>query len=173
MDLILNTYGSYLNRDQNGFVISSGDSKQRVPTDGISSIQISNGAIISSDAVLFAIENEIEIIFMTTERKENNAGNMLFFVMYDIEDNRVRNLVSKYLVKNGCTRIQKSIFLADLPSSKYEQIRNDLTEVQAAYENLDSILVVPISTDYLKSMKIIGKNISVDVITKSKNTLFF
>ncbi len=65
MDLILNTYGSYLNRDQNGFVISSGDSKQRVPTDGISSIQISNGAIISSDAVLFAIENEIEIIFMT------------------------------------------------------------------------------------------------------------
>jgi CRISPR-associated protein Cas2 len=76
-------------------------------------------------------------------------------------------------VKNGCTRIQKSIFLADLPSSKYEKIRNDLTEVQAAYENLDSILVVPISTDYLKSMKIIDKNISVDVITKSKNTLFF
>ena len=113
------------------------------------------------------------MIFEITERKENNAGNMLFFVMYDIEDNRVRNLVSKYLVKNGCTRIQKSIFLADLPSSKYEQIRNDLTEVQAAYENLDSILVVPISTDYLKSMKIIGKNISVDVITKSKNTLFF
>jgi len=98
---------------------------------------------------------------------------MLFFVMYDIEDKRVRNLVSKYLVKKGCTRIQKSIFLADLPSSKYEKIRNDLTEVQAAYENLDSILVVPISTDYLKSMKIIGKNISVDVITKSKNTLFF
>ena len=80
--------------------------------------------------------------------------------------------------------IMKKIFLAAMlraatvlsaqtPSEKYEQIRNDLTEVQAAYENLDSILVVPISTDYLKSMKIIGKNISVDVITKSKNTLFF
>ncbi len=126
-----------------------------------------------TDETVPSLETRLDMIFEITERKENNAGNMLFFVMYDIEDNRVRNLVSKYLVKNGCTRIQKSIFLADLPSSKYEQIRNDLTEVQAAYENLDSILVVPISTDYLKSMKIIGKNISVDVITKSKSTLFF
>ena len=120
-----------------------------------------------------SLEARLDMIFEITERKETNVGNMLFFVMYDIEDKRVRNLVSKYLVKKGCTRIQKSIFLADLSSEKYEQIRNDLTEVQAAYENLDSILVVPISTDYLKSMKIIGKNISVDVITKSKNSLFF
>lgn len=65
MELILNTYGSYLNRDQNGFVITSGDSKQRVPADGLTSIQVCKGAIISSDAALFAIENEIEILFTT------------------------------------------------------------------------------------------------------------
>lgn len=132
-----------------------------------------NREIESKEETVPSLEARLDMIFEITERKETNVGNMLFFVMYDIEDNRVRNLVSKYLVKKGCTRIQKSIFLADLSSEKYEQIRNDLTEVQAAYENLDSILVVPISTDYLKSMKIIGKNISVDVITKSKNTLFF
>lgn len=122
---------------------------------------------------LLSLEERLEEIFEITEKRDRNIGNMLFFVMYDIENNKVRSLVSKYLIKNGCTRIQKSIFLADLPSEKYEQIRSDLTEVQEAYENFDSILVVPISTDYLKSMKIIGKNISVDVITKSKNTLFF
>lgn len=67
MELVLNTYGVSLSRDQNGFVITSGDSKQRVPTDGLTSIQVCKGAIISSDAVLFAVENEIEIIFQTKD----------------------------------------------------------------------------------------------------------
>ena len=67
MELVLNTYGVSLSRDQNGFVITSGDSKQRVPTEGLSSIQVCKGAIISSDAVLFAVENEIEIIFQTKD----------------------------------------------------------------------------------------------------------
>lgn len=132
-----------------------------------------NRKIDKRDNTVATLDQRLDKIFEITNRKNNNIGNMLFFVMYDIEDNRVRTLVSKYLIKKGCTRIQKSIFLADLPSEKYEQIRSDLTEVQSAYENLDSILVVPISTDYLKSMKIIGKDISVDVIMKTKNTLFF
>ena len=98
---------------------------------------------------------------------------MLFFVMYDIESNKVRRYVVKYLERKGCTRIQKSIFLADLSMDKYQDIRNDLAEVQAAYDNNDSILVVPITTDYLRSMKIIGQNIDVDIITHTRNTLFF
>ena len=93
--------------------------------------------------------------------------------MYDIESNKVRQQVSKYLLKMGCFRIQRSIFLADLSPEKYEQIRSDLTEVQAFYENEDSILVVPVSTDLLKSIRIIGKTIDVDIIMRTKNTLFF
>lgn len=98
---------------------------------------------------------------------------MIFFVMYDIESNKVRRHVVKYLERQGCSRVQKSIFLADLPTSAFEQIKNDLAEVQACYDNQDSILVVPITTDYLKAMKVIGQEINIDVITKSKNTLFF
>lgn len=97
----------------------------------------------------------------------------MFFVMYDIESNKVRRYVVKYLERQGCTRIQKSIFLADLEMSKFNEIKNDLAEVQAVYENNDSILVVPITTEYLRSMKIIGQNIDIDVITHSRNTLFF
>lgn len=93
--------------------------------------------------------------------------------MYDIESNKVRTQVAKYLINQGCTRIQASIFLADTTHEKYDKIREDLAEVQACYENHDSILVVPISTDYLKSMKVIGKNINVDIIMRNRNTLFF
>lgn len=64
MELILNTYGVSLNRDNEGFVISTADGKQRLPAVGIDSIQISRGAQITSDAVMLAIEREIEVIFM-------------------------------------------------------------------------------------------------------------
>lgn len=122
---------------------------------------------------LQSIEKRIERVIGIANNKERNVTDMLFFVMYDIESNKVRQQVSKYLLKMGCFRIQRSIFLADLSPEKYEQIRSDLTEVQAFYENEDSILVVPVSTDLLKSMRVIGKTIDVDIIMRTKNTLFF
>ena len=114
--------------------------------------------------------NKILNIINETERPSHN---MLFFVMYDIESNKVRNLVSKYLIKRGCTRIQKSIFLADMPSEVCDEIKTALSQVQAMYENSDSIIICPVSTDLIRAMKIIGKNIDVDLIMKNKNTLFF
>jgi len=64
MELILNTYGVSLSRDNEAFVIRSKDTKQRIPPQGIKSIQISRGAQITSDAVMLAVEHEIEVLFM-------------------------------------------------------------------------------------------------------------
>lgn len=64
MELILNTFGLSLNRDNEAFVITSKDGRQRIPVDGIKSIQISRGAQITSDAVMLAIEHEIDVMFM-------------------------------------------------------------------------------------------------------------
>jgi CRISPR-associated endonuclease Cas2 len=118
------------------------------------------------------IDSRIQSI-LGLANKPRKSTDMLFFVMYDIESNKVRRQVVKYLERKGCMRVQKSIFLASLSAEKYNDIRTDLTEVQAAYDNNDSILVVPISTDYLKAMKVIGQNIDIDIITKSRTTLFF
>ena len=74
MELVLNTYGVSLNRDNEGFVITTSDGKQRIPVAGIDSIQISSGAQITSDAVLLAVENEIEIIFV--DRQGNPMGRL-------------------------------------------------------------------------------------------------
>lgn len=63
MELILNTFGVSISRDNEGFVISNGDGRQRIPVAGITSIQLSKGAQITSDAVLLAVEHEIEIVF--------------------------------------------------------------------------------------------------------------
>ena len=72
MELVLNTYGVSLNRENDGFVITSKDGRQRLPADGIKSIQISRGAQITSDAVMLAVEKEIEVFFM--DRAGNPIG---------------------------------------------------------------------------------------------------
>lgn len=69
MELVLNTYGVSLNRDNEGFVITTSEGRQRIPAVGISSIQISRGASISSDAVMLAVEKEIELLFMDKSGK--------------------------------------------------------------------------------------------------------
>lgn len=139
---------------------------------GISKSPIPNRQPANIDK-LPTLEERVSLIMGIANASKQQDGYMLFFVMYDIESNKVRTQVVKYLQRKGCTRVQKSIFLANLPNSVYNEIRTDLTEVQAAYENNDSILVVPVSTDMLRSMKIIGQNIEIDVITHSKNSLFF
>lgn len=145
--------------------------------------KLKNAAISENKMLSSSGDNEFDGIADLQERVKRILGivnlsqrkytNMIFFVMYDIESNKVRVQIAKYLLKQGCTRVQHSIFLADLSPEKYEMIRNDLTEVQAMYDNEDSILIVPISVDYIQAMRIIGKSIDVDVIMKSKNTLFF
>lgn len=120
------------------------------------------------------LKERVDFILGVIGKKQQTIENrMLFFVMYDIESNKVRYNVVKYLERMGCHRIQKSIFLADLARDKYDSIREDLAEVQALYDNHDSIIICPVSSELLNSMKIIGKSINVDVITHSKNTLFF
>ena len=64
MELVLNTFGTSLNRDNEVFVVTHKDGRQRIPVAGIKSIQISRGAQITSDAVMLAIEHEIEVLFM-------------------------------------------------------------------------------------------------------------
>lgn len=119
------------------------------------------------------LEERIAQLLGILHNKQRKNTNMLFFVMYDIESNKVRYQIAKYLLRKGCFRIQRSIFLADLNHEQYECIRSDLAEVQACYENQDSILIVPVSTDLLKAMKIIGKSLDLDIILHTKNTLFF
>lgn len=125
------------------------------------------------DLDIGSLEQRIQKILGIVRNTKTKDNHMVFFVMYDIRSNKVRRLVFKYLTRKGCTPIQRSIFLAEAPMDVFRQIQSDLAEVQQAYENKDSIIVLPITTDYLRMMKIIGQHIAVDVITHNKSTLFF
>ena len=93
--------------------------------------------------------------------------------MYDIENNKVRTSIAKYLEQNGCLRVQKSIFFAQSQRQTFNKIHADLKHIQELYDNNDSIFLVPVSTDQVRAMKIIGQNTDFDIIIGNKNTLFF
>lgn len=69
MHIILNTYGTRLQKENGIFCVHTPEGKQSIFPDKVKSISISRGAEISSDAALLAIENQVDVIFI------DNAGN--------------------------------------------------------------------------------------------------
>ena len=98
---------------------------------------------------------------------------MIYFVMYDIEHDRIRSYMAKYLLSKGCIRVQKSIFLANSERVVFDEIYKNLREVQEVYDNHDSIFMVPVSQEQLMAMKVIGQNLQFDIVSGNRNTLFF
>lgn len=104
--------------------------------------------------------------------KPVKATDMIYLIMYDIENDKIRNAVAKYLISKGCIRIQKSVFIARTSSRLFQEIFKAMKEIQQAYENNDSIILAPINTTDVRSMKIVGKNITLESITDPPDVLF-
>ncbi len=119
------------------------------------------------------LDERIKRVLGIYKNAQKNSAHMIYFVMYDIEDNKIRTQIAKFLERKGCVRVQKSIFLAETERKVYDEISETLKEVQEVYDNHDSIFLVPVSTDEIKSMKVIGQSIDFDLILGNKNTLFF
>ncbi len=104
--------------------------------------------------------------------RQQKVDAMYVFIMYDIENNKIRGQIAKYLLKNGCTRVQKSVFLASVKRKKYQELHTTLRQINSMYDNQDSIFFVPVGESILNNMKIVGKNIDFELITNPGTTLF-
>lgn len=149
--------------------ISLREKIQRIREAGIKPLD--SNAEDTADQMPELSERLQQILQISTNRK--HPGQMLFLVMYDIEDNKVRTQIAKYLIQKGLTRIQKSIYMAELDHKTFREIHQTLKEVNEVYDNADSIFLIPISSDEVKSMKVIGRSVDFDLIAGNKNTLFF
>lgn len=64
MQLVINTYGSYLKKKDNCFLVKNEDKEFEVSAKKVESILITTGAHLSTDAIKFAMENNIDLIFL-------------------------------------------------------------------------------------------------------------
>jgi CRISPR-associated endonuclease Cas2 len=120
-----------------------------------------------------SLQERIRNLLQLVRDPAKNKYDMIYLVMYDIEDNRVRTHIAKYLLSKGCIRIQKSVYLARTHHKVFKEIKDTLKEVQEAYDNADSILLVPVQSSSLSSMKIIGKDVQIESLIDPPNTLFY
>jgi CRISPR-associated protein Cas1 len=64
MQLVLNTPGSFLKKNKNCFLVKNDEKSFEVSADKVESILISTSATITTDAVKFAVENNVDIVFL-------------------------------------------------------------------------------------------------------------
>lgn len=64
MQLVLNTYGSYLHKIEDCFEIKVDEQKQKVSANKVESILITTGVSFSSDAIELAMQHNIDVVFL-------------------------------------------------------------------------------------------------------------
>jgi CRISPR-associated protein Cas2 len=121
----------------------------------------------------YSLNERIRQLLKLVRSPADAPYSMLYLILYDITDNRVRTHIAKYLISKGCIRIQKSVYLAKTKQKTFREINTTLAEVQAAYDNKDSILLIPVQAATVGSMKIIGKSLQIDSLIDPPNTIFY
>jgi CRISPR-associated endonuclease Cas2 len=127
----------------------------------------------STEEGVGSLQERIRKILQLVRDPNKNQYDMIYLIMYDIEDDRVRTHIAKYLLSKGCIRIQKSVYMARTHQQVFKEINDTLKEVQQAYDNDDSILLVPVQSSTISSMKILGKDIQIQSLVDPPNTLFY
>ena len=64
MNLVLTTFGTYLHREGEMFLVNIKDQKQEVSSRKVRTIMITTGASLSTDAIELALEKNIDIVFI-------------------------------------------------------------------------------------------------------------
>ncbi len=72
MELVLNTYGGKLSVDNNAFVVTNAAGKQRIPCGDIDSITVAKSTVLTSDALMLAVDYDIPVRF--ADKAGNSVG---------------------------------------------------------------------------------------------------
>ena len=130
------------------------------------------GPLPEADLVL-PLGDRIKQMWSIIKDQPIKATEMAYVILYDISNDKVRPQIAKYLEKQGCTRNQKSVFIAKTENPHFQEIYETLKEVNSYYQNEDSIILVPVNASDVRSMKLIGKNLQIETVVDKPNTLFF
>ena len=128
---------------------------------------------ISEEDQLLPLNERVRLMLNIVKDGPIKATEMTYLIMYDISNDKVRLQIAKYLERQGCIRIQKSVFIAKTENPHFQEIHDTLKEVNSYYQNEDSIILVPVNASDVRSMKLIGKNVQIEAIVDKPNTLFF
>ncbi len=95
---------------------------------------------------------------------------MIAWVLYDIEDDKVRTKVAKLCKQAGLYRVQFSVFLGTIDTNQKDTLELQIAEL--IDEEKDSIYIFPMSKSELKATVLLGKAFDKKLITDEVKALF-
>lgn len=96
---------------------------------------------------------------------------MLTWVIYDIVSNKTRNSVIKKCKNVGLYRVQKSVFLGDLESNKFDELKLELESM--INKDNDSVYVFTMSKAELNKAGLLGQAFDKELVTDEIISKFF
>jgi len=96
---------------------------------------------------------------------------MMVLVMYDITDDDLRTLISRYLLERGLVRIQKSVFLGPSDKKLFNTMDQAMRELSEAFGPNDSVVMVPISHDTVSRLRAVGRDIHTSLVLSYAGTV--
>ncbi len=95
---------------------------------------------------------------------------MIVWTLYDIENDRTRNKVSKICQKMGLMRVQYSVFLGTLNKNDKDSLELQIADL--IDENSDKVYIFPMSRDELRDSVLLGQAFDKKMITNEVQALF-
>ena len=96
---------------------------------------------------------------------------VLVWIIYDIVDDRVRTKVAKECKKFGLERVQKSVFLGKLKSSRFDELGEKCLSL--IDEEEDSIYLFPFCQDDFRKIKVLGQGFDQELVNEEILSKFF
>ena len=83
---------------------------------------------------------------------------MLYVVFYDISNDELRNKVASFLKKKGLSRVQYSVFLGDLNSSRLKDVEAGLRMISRLRKEGERffVIILPVTENQFKQRVVIG-----------------
>lgn len=95
---------------------------------------------------------------------------MIAWVLYDIEDDRIRTKVAKYCKQAGLYRVQFSVFVGTLEINQKDTLQLQIEDL--IDEETDSVYIFPMSKNELQQTVLLGKAFDKKLITDEVRALF-
>ncbi len=95
---------------------------------------------------------------------------MLIWVIYDISSDKDRTKIAKRCQEFGLQRIQKSVFLGDLPPQRADEIAEFSREL--INEKTDAVFILPCcEADFEKRIVVGKKDFDEEMVQDTKKTM--
>lgn len=154
MQLILNTFGTSLRKKDDTFIVHHKDGKQKVSADTVKNISVMKGTSISADAMILAIENEIEVLVLDRSGMprgrlwSNKYGSIstirkhqVYFGQSSSAVDFVKKIISEKIYNQGNylktislkLSSEKNIGELELSVQKINNLRNKILDLKAAH----------------------------------------